>query len=399
MELLIVINKKLIFLVINLFFINSSFALNGSYKTFLSESKNPSTGTWEGELTNTFRPKFSWSPDEHYTFYLAYAVSVNALKKSAFTNSLTQKQAYRAYDLNFEITSSNRQHAYSVEATQNLDRFYMSSTFNKLNINLGRAPVAFGSSKIINPTDVLTPISYQTLDKEERIGIDTLRFNYSLGALSLVDVGVVFGDKLKKSKSAAFTRLKVNLFETDISAMLMDFQENLLTGLDLARSIGKASAWWESAIVFPKYFKINERYNTKKYFRSTLGMDYKLTNEVYSYVEYHFNGAGESDPKRYLLLSSKTAFSEGGVSLLGVHYIIPGMTYELTSLWKVSEQFLYNVNDASLFNNLSVEHNIAQDIFIDLGTYLPFGEKTQIVQKSEFGIYPKILYSSLRFYF
>ncbi len=387
-------------LVLILFFSieQNSFALNGSYKTFISESQNTNEDKFLSTFTNTFRPKFVWSPNDKFSFYTAYAISANIQSTTLPLNNGI-KRTYRAADLNPDLYTSNHSGQSNVLVNQNLDRFYLSYSAQWGNLNIGRAPIAFGSAKIVNPTDVLTPITYQTLDKEERVGVDTIRMNVALGSLSLLDVGYVFGDKLKKSKSAAFVRLKSNYLETDISALLMDFQDNLLIGLDLARSVGKASAWFEAALVSPKYFENNSNNNLKNYVRATIGMDYKLTTNVYSYIEFHYNGAGSVEAKKYFLLQSNTAYTQGGVSLQGVHYLIPGLTYELSSLWKLTAQCLFNANDLSIFNNLALEYNIAQDAFIDLGAYVPMGTKSPSVQKSEFGVYPKILYSSLRLYF
>lgn len=387
--------------------VQSSYAINGSYKTYLSDAKYPDTNSSAGELTNTFRPKLTWSPSDNYTFYAAYALSANLEKNSSLILTSQTQKNYRVMDLDSELYSSDKTKTKknSVLVNQNLDRFYMSysPSGSGFNLNVGRAPVAFGSAKIINPTDVLTPMTYQTLDKEERVGVDTVRMNYSLGPLSLIDAGYVFGDKLKFSESAAFLRLKLNFYETDISTMLMNFKENLLVGLDLARSVGNASVWFENGYVIPKYFNNNNNNNNnqnlQKYFRATLGVDYKLTSSIYSYVEYHYNGAGTLDPKNYIFLQTTIPYKEGGVSLEGVHYLIPGLTYEMSSLWKLTAQFLFNVHDLSMFNNVALEYGLAQDVFLDAGTYLPLGRKNQFVQKSEFGIYPKIFYASLRLYF
>ena len=399
-SLIVIRNSFLKFIIaLLLFFAQNAFALNGSYKTFISESQNPFQSSFDGSLTNTFRPKLTWSPNDSYTFYAAYALSLD-LQKNTLLSPVSQTQRdYRVIDFNSDLYSSNHKSSSIVYITQNLDRFYMNYSFSAGNLNIGRAPIAFGSAKIVNPTDVLTPISYQTLDKEERVGVDTIRMNISLGSLSLLDVGYVFGEKLKFSKSAAFLRLKMNYFHTDISAMAMDFQDNLLLGLDFARSVGNASAWLEMANVIPKYFNHGDNSYLHNYYRATVGVDYKLTSSIYSYIEYHYNGAGVLDSKKYFLLQATTPYTEGGVSLLGVHYLIPGMTYEISSLWKLTEQLLLNAGDLSVFNNLSLEYNLAQDVFIDLGAYLPFGAKSQQIQKSEFGIYPKLIYSSLRYYF
>jgi hypothetical protein len=376
--------------------VQNSYAINGSFKTYFSELKNPNDSSFDGAISGIFRPKYTGTINEFLTFHGAYALSLDWQKISPIVlNQQEPIRSYRATDLDRELTSTHKSKSHELSVNQNLDRFYINYSKGAFNLNAGRAPIAFGSSKIINPTDVLTPITYATLDKEERIGVDTVRVNYSLGALSLLDIGYVLGEDLIFSKSAAFVRLKTNVVATDVSAIVMDFKNNLMLGIDFARSIGNASAWFESAYVVPRYFKKSESANLDNYYRATIGMDYKLTESIYSYIEYHYNGAGTGDSQRYLYSQFKVPYKEGGVYLYGVHYVAPGMTYEMSALWKLTAQCLYNFNDTSIFNNLLLEYNIVQDAFIDLGAYMPLGR----LQKSEFGNYPKTIYTALRMYF
>ncbi|MBF0299560.1 MAG: hypothetical protein HQK51_12620 [Oligoflexia bacterium] len=406
-----IVSKSLI--IIALLIIQKSFAVDGSFKSYFSSLKNPNENSADGLVTNTFRSKFTWTANEYYSFYAAYVLSANVQKNQITHSENTQKRDYRAYDLKTDLYPSNSSDASNMTLAQNLDRLFINYSFlGSNNISLGRQPVAFGSSKMVNPTDVLVPFTYQELDKEERIGVDAIRANISISALSMLDAGHVFGDNLNFSKSSTFLRWKLNLFETDISTMFMKFKKNLLIGMDLARNIGDASGWLEAAYVLPKYFddfsnsgsdngsdNDSDNDSDKNYFRGTLGMDYKLTPLIYSYLEYHYNSAGTLDTEKYISLALKTAYREGGVSLKGVHYLIPGITYEITPIWKLTGQFLYNIVDSSILNNTFLEHSFAQDVFIDLGTYLPFGKKFQLTQKSEFGDSPKIFYSSIRLYF
>ncbi|MDD4975280.1 MAG: hypothetical protein PHY93_13055 [Bacteriovorax sp.] len=385
------------------FFSQEAFALNGTYKSFFSAIDYPYSNSADGMVSNTFRPKFTLAPNKWFSLNVAYALSANMQNTPVASSAVAgtqQKRDYRALDLKSSLYPSPISDTSHVTLTQNLDRLSLtsSSSSSKFNLNIGRQPVAFGSAKVVNPTDVLTPFTYQELDKEERVGVDAARMNISLGELSLFDAGYVFGDKFKKSKSSFFLRMKSNALATDVSTMLLMFKRNLLLGLDISRSVGQASTWVEAAYVFPKYFDLN-RDRSQDYFRGTIGLDYKLTSSIYSYCEYHYNGAGTIDPKKYFLLATQVPYTEGSVSLKGVHYLIPGMSYEISPIWKLTGQFLFNANDLSILNNLLVEHSFAQDVFIDLGTYLPVGAKSAMVQKSEFGIYPKIYYTALRLYF
>jgi hypothetical protein len=368
---------KIFILLFFVFVTTNLFAIEGSYKTFFEGIKNPNSNSIDGAFVNTFRPKITLPYNDHFSFHLAYALTANI--QSIPLISETNKRDYRFADLNIIMSESPK-----ANFVQNLDRLVMTYTANKLTLKIGRQPIAFGSAKIINPTDVLTPFSYQDIDKEERAGVDGVRMNFSLGDLSLLDAGVVLGKNFSKDQSAGFLRLKSNLFDTDISAIIMEFKNNRLVGLDLSRSISQASGWLEVADVKPV--------SAPDYLRWTLGFDYKFNSDLYSYFEYSYNGAGTLDPKLMPYLNN-------GISLHGVHYLVPGMNYELNPLWKLTGQFILNTDDKSLLSNVLLEHGLAQDIFIDIGTYLPLGAKSQLFQQSEFGMYPQLIYSTLRFYF
>ena len=119
-------------------------------------------------------------------------------------------------------------------------------------------------------------------------------------------------------------------------------------------------------------------------------------------VEYHFNGAGEADAEQFLELFTDTAYAEGGVFLLGRHYITPGLTYQATPLAIFSVQALTNLNDPSMLLSGRVEYSLADDLFVELGAFIPAGRRfdaRRLRPRSEFGLYPRIYFGSMKYYF
>ncbi|MBN1114684.1 MAG: hypothetical protein JXA66_05030, partial [Oligoflexia bacterium] len=95
-----------------------------------------------------------------------------------------------------------------------------------------------------------------------------------------------------------------------------------------------------------------------------------------------------------------TAYSEGAVYLLGRHYLCPGLSYQITPLAVLSSQILFNANDPSLMVSASVEYNAAENVYVDLGFFTSIGRGySGGTALSEFGAYPDVYYSSIRFYF
>jgi hypothetical protein len=303
--------------------------------------------------------------------------------------------SYRAFDIDEQIYPSDDDEESAIILLQNLDRAFATISYELLDLYVGRQPVAFGAARVINPTDIIAPYTYNTIAKEERIGVDAMRLKISTGQLGEFDIGYVFGEDLEYEKSAAFIRLRSYIFMTDLTVMTMMFRKNYLLGLDLVRSIGGAGAWIESAYV------LAEEGSDDNYLRFSAGTDYSFTDKLYAYIEYHYNGAGEDKPDNYFKNLGKTAYTDGAVYLLSKHYIAPGMTYQVTPLLTFSGQALINMNDGSSLVSPSFEYSLADDVYSEIGAYIGMGDESNnpLAPRSEFGLYPDRFFISLNIYF
>ncbi len=367
-----------------------------------------------GAVSNRLRVKVSYKPTAWLATQMAYDLSPRIQDPSLFSQQpfLTgiDPSGYRATDFDSRLYPARGQRVGSVGVFQNLDRLAMELKTAHADLLLGRQAIAWGSSRVINPTDVLAPFAFQELDTEERLGIDALRVRVPLGALSELDAGYVFGKDLQSDKSAFFLRSKFDLLNSDVSLLLVGFRENLLAGFDVARSIGGAGFWLEAANVFVDRLKNRSRGSENSYFRATVGLDYSFGGKTYSFVEYHYNGAGAGKPTDYLFNLLTPAYAEGSVYLMGRHYLLPGTTYQLTPLIILSAQSLYNAKDHSAFIASQAEYNLAENIYVSVGVFISFGRRAEIVSgpptpllplqfHSEFGGYPDIYFSSFKIYF
>ncbi len=121
-------------------------------------------------------------------------------------------------------------------------------------------------------------------------------------------------------------------------------------------------------------------------------------------IEFHHNGAGTDDPAEYLQRSTTTPYRQGGIFLLGEAYVIPSLSWQVTALWSLGVQSLYNLSDESAFWSVSSAYSLAQNVYVDLGYYHFTGNKLSLpagvpVLESEYGPNPDTLYASIRFYF
>jgi hypothetical protein len=392
------------------YFKNYSLAL---HQPKIANSPEATEQLIQGLVTNRLRLNLSDSISHKIILTLAYDFSPRVQDKSLFgqqdLNLGLRTQAYRPTDLDSRLYPQAGDSVSSFAIFQNLDRAFFTINTKLVDIYVGRQAIAWGSARVINPTDVLAPFAFNQLDVEDRLGVDAVRVRMPLGLMSELDAGYVFGHDFKFENSAFFLRSKFHYLDNDVSLLTVNFQENLLLGVDLARSIGGAGFWLESAYVLVGSLNADRRNQHQDYFRSSLGLDYSLRNGTYLFIEYHFNQTGASQPEDYLINTDKTAYQEGSVYLLGKHYLAPGISYPLTPLFTLSGQALVNLTDPSVFVMPQAEYNLAEDIDLSTGAYLGLGDNPEYSNgygygpflrlRSEFGSYPDFYFFSFRIYF
>lgn len=350
------------------------------------------------------RLKAFWRPNRTVSGEVAYALTPRVRKgQGGFSGTALPRPeslSYRGADLRAYLYPGLDKAPGTFALAQNLDRMFFTVSLPAADVYVGRQPIAFGSARVVNPTDVIAPFTHEALDKEERAGVDALRVRLPVGAMGELDAGVVFGDGFSVKTGAAFLQGRVYWMETDFLLMAMVFREHLLLGVDLARAVGGAGAWLEAAWTLAGAAggsRLDE-----DYVRISGGLDYQFPGGVYGFVEYHFSGAGASGA--YPGALNKTAFTEGGVYLMGRHYVAPGFTYQATPLLTLSLQALANTGDGSAFLAPRVGYGFTQDVFATAGVFIGLGPgggggRVEAERGSEFRRYPARYFGSLRFYF
>lgn len=364
----------------------------------------------EALWSNRFRLQASYSTGNRVRLDAAYdlapRIQTEGMTRNPLLFGMIDPFSYRAVDLDPDLYPSDPGAVRHFALGQNLDRASVTLRFSSADFTVGRQAIAWGSARVINPTDVLAPFTFETLDTEDRIGVDAVRARIPLGTLSEIDAGYVFGKDLEFGNSAFFARTGLNAAKTDFSLLFMGFRRNLLLGFDMARPVGGAGFWLETAYVLADALSGENAGVHENYFRASTGVDYNLTGNTYGFIEYHFNGAGAALPHDYVKQYAELAYTEGSVYLMGRHYLIPGLVWQYTPLVSFTFQSLINVTDPSVFLAPQVEYNFASDMYLGAGAFVGVGRKPDIgnvldpvVLRSEFGGYPNIYFASLRRYF
>ena len=386
---------------------NAELQLGGYYKNFFTTFNSPSTSEpMIGAVVNRLRLNLSYAPTDTVSFAFAYDFTPRVQDPLLFTESPfavgIASSLYRLVDFDSRIYPDEDELIGNVGIYHNLDRASVQFSTDFADISIGRDAIAWGSARIINPTDVVAPYTYDQLDTEDRVGVDAVRIRIPVGALGEVDTGYIFGSNFNFDKSAIFLRTQLNAAETDFSILFLEFQTDQLVGLDIARGIGGAGFWLETAYVFAQPLDSVDD-TASNYLRGSMGLDYSFGGETYAFIEYHFNGAGVEKPKDFLANLYRSAYTRGGVYLLGVHYLAPGFTHQLTPLISFSGQILFNLSDRSAWIAPQIAYNIAEDIHLSVGSFFSFGKRpkdSDLTQfQSEFGLYPNFFFTSFRVYF
>ena len=387
---------------------DEGFQVEGYYKSFFTafDSPVPNDSTI-GAVVNRLRLNFSYAPTDALSFDLSYNFAPRVQDPTLFTEPqfavAVDPYGYRVADLDSQVYPAANQQGGSFGIFQNLDRASVQFSTAFADISIGRQAVAWGSARVINPTDVVGPYTHNELDTEDRIGVDAVRVQIPIGAMGEFDGGCVFGKDFGVDRSVLFLRSQLNAVETDFSIVLLRFREHLMAGFDMARGIGPVGFWFEGAYVSPNDSDDSNKTATD-YLRASVGLDYSLGGATYGFIEYHFSSAGAKQPENYLSNFTEPAYTDGAVYLMGRHYLAPGMAYQVTPLVNLSLQTLLNISDLSTFLSSQMEYNIAQDIYLAIGALIGIGNPPETEDeapqfRSEFGGYPNVYFSSFRFYF
>ncbi|MCG9126932.1 hypothetical protein JT359_04955 [Candidatus Poribacteria bacterium] len=380
--------------------------IGGYYKNYFTAFDTLQSDSLTGIVSNRLRLNLSLIPSDTYSFNFSYDFAPRIqdptlFNDSAFTLAIPS-QKYRVTDLTSRIYPNDNKQASNIGIYHNLDRASLYYSTDFADISIGRDAIAWGSARVINPTDVVAPFSFDQLDTEDRVGVDAVRLRIPIGVLGEVDTGYVIGENFDYDKSALFLRTQLNAIETDFSITLIHFQRNLLTGIDITRGIGGAGFWLEVAYVATQQF-LNGNSGSENYLRSSIGLDYSFDGTVFTFIEYHYNGAGTKNPDDYIENVNQPAYTDGGVYLFGIHYLAPGISYQVTPLINIGSQILFNLSDKSASFIPQISYNVAEDIHLSIGGLLSIGKppinNDLLPFGSEFGAYPNLFFSSFQLFY
>ena len=389
------------------------FSSGGSIKTYLYSLEPANVRNYplpqpDGPYAvseNKLRLKTFWDSGSGLKAEAAYELVYTARKAElAEARPLAAGYGYRVSDPDPFLSPASGGERGSSALLQNLDRAFLTWSPAAFDLYAGRQALAFGSGRSVNPTDVLAPYPYGTIDTEERRGVDALRLKLPWREMGELDAGWLPGESWRPADGAGFIRARGVFRNTDITLLSAAFRGNLLAGADIERNFGGAALRAEGAQVWAGTFQ--DRRPAEDFFRLTAGAEYNfgLLGGTDAWLEYHYNGAGAAGTAAYSSRAASTAYTEAGVYLLGRHYLAGGAGAQLSPLVSAGASALVNLGDGSFYAMPSLEWNAAENLYLSAGALLPAGQRATFSglaasPSCEFGLYGRSFYASLRKYF
>ncbi len=254
-----------------------------------------------------------------------------------------------------------------------LDRLSLKLSFPGVDVVAGRQVLGWGSGRLWNPTDLLSPFSPTDIDKEVRKGVDALRVSMPLGVTGLLDL--LWLPQRRAEENGGVVRAQANFFGYDFSLSAAKYLSDLVFGADFSGDLGRLGVHGEAAWTLGMAgwsegpLKVDEQF-----VRAVGGVEWRPLESLVLMAEYHFNGFGASTPEEYLAKMQSARVARGEVFGAGRHYL------GLVSSWAVSELValqttaLVNLQDPSAMLVPVVEWSAAQGVLLRVGAFLPLGK-------------------------
>ncbi|GJQ63136.1 MAG: hypothetical protein SCALA702_21890 [Melioribacteraceae bacterium] len=262
-----------------------------------------------------------------------------------------------------------------------IDRLYIKQRFDFGNIVVGRQRIQWGSGRIWNPTDLFNPINPVNFFKIEKDGADAVSVNYYIG--SFTDLNVVFNPNELIAKSNYGARFRTNYGEYDFAVIGGYFDRQPVAGLDVTGNLVGAGVRFEGIIAG------KSDYN-EEYISFIAGIDNQFTAELYTLIEYHYNGEGTNNIADYDIAK----LASGGLLNLNTDYIHLSSTYQYNPLINFGLSWMKNINDGSGFVGLSGNYDLIVNLTARAGAQISFGS-----MDTEYILYGSSWYLQFDYYF
>ncbi len=340
----------------------------------------PSFDSLPGEAAMTtqaarIQGRLLWMP--HLDFEAAWQVGVAMATSSAFLQGAalggslvgsTSTAARRLVDFDPVLARND-----TLILQHDLDRLALKVSVPHVDFVVGRQVLSWGSGRLWNPTDLLSPFAPTDIDKEIRRGVDAVRVSVQLGSTGLLDA--LWLPQQRAADHGGVLRGQLNLGGYDVSLSAAKYVSDVVFGADVSGALGPLGVHAEAAYTLGITgwgggpLKIDEHF-----FRGVGGLEWRPHEKLILLAEYYFNGFGATHASGYLAKMQSPRVARGEIFGAGRHYLGLVASWLATDLVTANLTVLGNLADPSALLVPVVEYSLEQSVLLRLGGFVPVGK-------------------------
>lgn len=223
----------------------------------------------------------------------------------------------------------------SFDTDLSLYRAYGSYEGEKILFALGRQRIPFGVGRIWNPVDIFNPIDSTSIEPDEREGTESLRVEYSISDLTIVDATIA------EDKGAFRAKGYLEYADTAIIAQYDDTSNQTILGWELEGELPGTGIELrsEGGIYY-------EQDSSDANVQAIIGAEYGFPNSLTLVAEYLHDGSSKTD----------------SLGLSG--------SYQLDMLTLLNGLVIVNLDDSSFFFAPSVNYSLGDEMTLDCGMFI-----------------------------
>ncbi|HEY3446151.1 MAG TPA: hypothetical protein VGK67_07290 [Myxococcales bacterium] len=254
-----------------------------------------------------------------------------------------------------------------------LDRLALKLSLPHVDLVVGRQVLSWGSGKLWNPTDLLSPFAPTDIDKEIRKGVDAVRVSVQLGSTGLLDA--LWLPQQRAADNGGVLRGQLNLGGYDFSLSAAKYVSDVVFGADLSGDLGPLGVHAEAAYTLGITgwsggpLKVEERF-----FRGVGGLEWRPHEKLILLAEYYFNGFGATQASGYLAKMKSDRVSRGEIFGAGQHYLGLVASWLASDLLSANLTVLGNLQDPSAMLVPVLEYSVEQSVLVRVGGFIPIGK-------------------------
>lgn len=256
----------------------------------------------------------------------------------------------------------------------NLDRLALKLGLPFGDLTVGRQVLSWGTGRLWNPTDVLSPFPPTVVDREVRRGFDAVRLAVALGDVTQLDL--LWLPQPVAEDNGGVVRFQTNVAGWDGSVSVGKYVRDVVIGADLVGDVGPLGVHAEGAYTLElRGLGTGSVELGEHFFRGVVGAEARPHEKVLVMLEYAFNGYGSNDPSKYAGILSSARVLRGEIFGAGMHQAALAVSFAPDELWSTGLSVLANLSDPSAMLIPTVEYSFTQTVLVRGGAYVPLGRR------------------------